>query len=370
MRRPPRPRRPPPGTPRAVEDDSPAPKSTPTAGPKLGPGSKLGRYVIQTTIGRGGMGVVYGAVDPKLGRRVAVKLVRRSTPTNAGKGDQYTTRLRREALALARLVHPNIVTIFDIGVERWGTFVAMEYVRGQNVRNWIREAARSWSEIVELFCEAGEGLAAAHAAGIVHRDFKPANVMITPRGQVKVLDFGLARGTRSEDPWLHDTDDGLLCRKLTRADTIVGTTGYMPPEQLLGREVDHRSDQFAFCVALFEALHGAKPYSGKNPIELARSYASAERNEIPLRKDIPPHVLDTIERGMSLEPTQRFANMDELLRSLRGRPATRRPTLRTAVGVLALVCTAFAASTVTAWLHGDDSTASAEACTVEASVTP
>lgn len=293
------------------------------------------------------MGVVYGAVDPTLGRRVAVKLVRGGRATA-----RYRDRLQREALALARLCHPNIVTLFDIGTTRHGTFVAMEYVRGIDLRKWLRVAPRTVEEILEAFTKAAEGLAAAHAAGLVHRDFKPTNVMVTPDGRVKVLDFGLARGLPSQDPWLGSTDSGILARRMTRADTVVGTTGYMPPEQLLGRDVSPASDQFAFCVALYEALHGARPFPGKTPIEQARSYAAGARTEVKVRRDVPPHVRTAIERGMELEPHLRFRSMRELLEALRPPPPPSRRR-RTMLLVAALVGTAVMSSALTAWLAPD-----------------
>ena len=318
----------------------------------LPPSTAVGRYVVQNVLGRGGMGVVYGAVDPTLGRRVAVKLVRSGRPTT-----RYRDRLQREALALARLCHPNIVTLFDIGTTTHGTFVAMEYVRGIDLRKWLRVAPRTVEEILEVFMAAGEGLAAAHAAGLVHRDFKPTNVMVTPDRHVKVLDFGLARAAPSQDPWLGSTDSAILARRMTRADTVVGTTGYMPPEQLLGREVSPASDQFAFCVALYEALHGARPFPGKTPIEQARSYASGSRTEVQLRRGVPVRVREALERGMELEPHLRFRGMPELLEALRPPP----PLSRRRRGMLlaaALLATAVMSSAVTAWLAPDE----AQAC--------
>jgi eukaryotic-like serine/threonine-protein kinase len=287
---------------------------------------------------------VYGTVDPALGRRVAVKLVRGGQPTA-----RYRDRLQREALALARLCHPNIVTLFDIGTTTHGTFVAMEYVRGIDLRRWLRVEPRSVEQILEVFALAGEGLAAAHAAGLVHRDFKPTNVMVTPDARVKVLDFGLARGSPSEDPWLGSTDSVILARRMTQADTVVGTTGYMPPEQLLGHEVSPASDQFAYCVALFEALHGARPFPGKTALEQARSYAAGTRNEVKARPGVPPRVRAALERGMELEPHQRFRGMRELLEALAPPPppSRRRRGLLLATLVLA---TAAASSAITAWL--------------------
>ena len=327
-----------------VDDDVPKRRATPEWSPgreTVCKGETIGRYVVHRQLGRGGMGIVYGAVDPELGRRVAIKLVR----TKAKRGPQYTTRLRREAEALARLDHPNIVSIYDIGANRRGTFVAMEYVRGMSIRKWLRQGKRSWRDIVEVFAAAGRGLAAAHAAGLVHRDFKPSNVMVTLDGRVKVLDFGLARGTPTDDPWLN-TQACLLSRRMTRADTIVGTTGYMPPEQLLGSEVGPLSDQFSFSVALFEALHGDKPYVGKDAIDQARAYTEGRRNPVEPRRDLPGKLRRTIERGMSLRLEERYPNMDALLHDLTWEPPQRK---RTALVLIALVCTACVSASAATW---------------------
>lgn len=337
------------GVPEAVHSDSRAELRPP--GKPLTPGTAVGRYVVHTVLGRGGMGIVYGAVDPILGRRVALKLVR-----GGRSSARYRERLQREALALARLCHPNIVTLFDIGTTSHGTFVAMEYVRGIDLRKWLRIAPRSFEDILSVFQAAGRGLAAAHAAGLVHRDFKPTNVMVTPDRRVKVLDFGLARGERSLDPWLSATDGSLLARRMTRADTIVGTTGYMPPEQLLGKGVSPASDQFAFCVALFEALFGKRPFGGKTPVEQARNYASGSRTEVADRDDVPPQTIAALERGIAMDPLDRFRDMQDLLDALRPpAPSKRRQRLRTAALVLA---TAALSAVATTWLH----TATAPVC--------
>ena len=307
------------------------------------PGARIGRYVIARPLGRGGMGVVYGAVDPTLGRRVAIKLVRLG---DHGQPFRSTARLQREALALARLSHPNIVGIYDFGMTAGGTFVAMEFIPGCSLKAWL-ETPRSVADIVEVFVQAGRGLVAAHEAGIVHRDFKPSNVMVTPEGTVKVLDFGLARGTPSEDPWLEGTaDDSLLSRKLTRADVILGTTGYMSPEQLLGRQVGPYSDQFSFCVALFEAIYGVRPFPGRNPIELARSYADGLRNTPKTPRKVPSRLHALIERGLSMEPAERYPSMQALLNDLARGPRIR---WRTVAGFLVVLSTACLSAAATMW---------------------
>ncbi|MDQ3297575.1 MAG: protein kinase, partial [Myxococcota bacterium] len=197
------------------------------------PGAQLGRYSVLASLGAGGMGVVYAAYDPELDRKIAVKVLR-----HARAGDQ----LRDEARAIAKLAHPNVVAVHDVGRADGDVFIAMEHVDGVTVRDWLRTPHRV-PEILHVFEQAGAGLAAAHRAGLVHRDVKPSNIMIGNDGRVRVLDFGLA---------LADLEPG----------TIVGTPAYMAPEQQRGEAVDPRADQYAFCVALWEAVAGRRPEAG------------------------------------------------------------------------------------------------------------
>ena len=298
------------------------------------------------------MGEVYGAIDPALDRRVAIKLVQRC---RSGEPFRYAKRLQREALALARLSHPNIVGIYDFGSTKAGAYVVMEFVKGLNLRQWLDQDSPPADRVLEVLLAAGRGLAAAHSEGIVHRDFKPSNVMVAVDGSVKVLDFGLAMGTPARDSWVDDQpQESALTRKLTKADVILGTTGYMPPEQLLGRPVDARTDQFAFCVTLFEALYGVRPFPGRNPVELAASYAAQRRSEVDAEPNIPHRVRRVLERGLSLEPDERFPSMQVLLDAL-DRP--RRPWGRWAAATAALVGTACASATIAIWLTRSDAQA-------------
>lgn len=286
------------------------------------------------------MGVVYGAIDPELERRVAIKLVRARDEDHARR---FTTRLRREAQALARVVHPNIVALYDVGTARQGAFMSMEYLRGQNLKRWLASEDRRWTEILAVFVEAGQGIAAAHAAGLVHRDFKPTNVMLCNDGRVKVLDFGLAFGTPTLDPWLTTTNNGgnasLLSRKLTRHNVVLGTVGYMSPEALLSDDpVGPRSDQFSFCVALFEALYGARPYPGRDPVEMAAAFANGRMRPPIRRAGVPRRIERAILRGLSLDPVERFMHMDMLLDELRWRPRRRWRALATAGAIVSTAC--------------------------------
>jgi len=198
------------------------------------------RYEVRTELGRGGMGTVYLAHDRTLGRDVALKL-HRAGHSVAGSG---ADRLQREAVAMAKLAHPNVVNVFEVAIVDDRMYVAMEYVRGTTLRGWLGTSKRSWREVVAMLAATGRGLAAAHAAGLVHRDFKPENVLVGDDGRPRVGDFGLARADHAAvvvDPETLDTAD-------TMTAGLAGTPAYMAPEQLMGDPVDARSDQFAFCV--------------------------------------------------------------------------------------------------------------------------
>ena len=247
--------------PAAPRTASSAPATAPAVEPAgLAHGAVLGRYVIEELIGAGGMGVVYRARDPDLGRAVAIKLLGRV------RSDwQWRARLLREAQAMARLAHPNVVTVYDVGLAHDGLFVAMEYVEGVTLRRWLAEP-RARHEIVAAFAGAGRGLHAAHLAGLVHRDFKPDNVLMASDGRARVTDFGLARWEAAEaTDAAADAAPGDRSAApvgLTVDDAVMGTPGYMAPEQYAGTAVDARTDQFAFTCALYEALHGQRPFTG------------------------------------------------------------------------------------------------------------
>ncbi|HSR98377.1 MAG TPA: serine/threonine-protein kinase, partial [Kofleriaceae bacterium] len=235
------------GAPPTVES---APIPGPSAEPgRLAYGAVLGRYVIEELIGAGGMGVVYRARDPDLGRAVAIKQLGRV------RSDwQWRARLLREAQAMARLAHPNVVTVYDVGLAEDGLFVAMEYVEGMTLRRWLTEP-RTRQEIAAAFVAAGRGLHAAHLAGLVHRDFKPDNVLVSTDGRVRVTDFGLVRADAGPDEPAPTGQPAAVVDApgLTVADAVMGTPGYMAPEQYGGAAVDARTDQFAFSCALYEA---------------------------------------------------------------------------------------------------------------------
>ncbi len=292
-----------------------------TADPE--PRDQLGRYSLLRELGRGGMGIVHEAVDPELGRRVAIKRLHPDVAAAAG------PRLLREARALARLSHPHVVTVFELGSVGDEIYIVMELVEGTTLRAWLRESSRSIDEILGAFGAAGQGLAAAHRAGLVHRDFKPDNVLVSDDGSIKVVDFGLVHtgSVAGGLPWppsgsgppTHDPDTD----PITRTGGWLGTPRYMAPEQLRGEATDARTDQFGFCVSLWEALAGRPPFGGESLTTL-RDNVLAGRLEraAPGLSRVLRRIL---ERGLAGPPDERFASMEALLSALeRASPRRRR----------------------------------------------
>jgi serine/threonine protein kinase/formylglycine-generating enzyme required for sulfatase activity len=305
----------------------------------LAVGAKVGRYLVVERIGAGAMGVVYAAYDPKLDRKIALKLLR----PQEGKGDQArrTARLEREAQAIAKLSHPNVVGIFDVGVHEGQVFMAMEYLAGGTLRDWLAAKKRPWREILKMFIEVGHGLAGAHAEGLIHRDFKPDNVLLDKNGVPKVVDFGLVRLSAAVDP----TASGGIDRgtsgdakqeevasaphvtgptALTRTGALTGTPAYMAPEQFLGKPIDARTDQFAFFVALYEALYGERPFAGETVMGLADSVTSGKVRSAPKGSDIPGWVRACVVQGLRVDPAERYSGFGQLLSVLANDPVVRR----------------------------------------------
>jgi tetratricopeptide (TPR) repeat protein/predicted Ser/Thr protein kinase len=295
-----------------------------------GEGGRLGRYLILRLLGEGGMGLVFAAYDEDLDRKVAIKLLRTDGP--AGPLDKNW--LLAEAKAMARLSHPNVVQIYDVGELEGQIFVAMELVTGASLRDWLRQERRTIPEITRVFVEAGRGLAAVHRAGLVHRDFKPQNVLVADDGRVRVLDFGLAlfhldledSGARGPGTGAHRS---LAATAATSATTRVagritaGTPAYMSPEQLRGDPTDARSDQFAFCVALYEALFHERPYPGKNLRELRESITAGKIRPPPADTRVPARLRKLLLRGLDPAPARRWSSMSELLAALDVDPRRR-----------------------------------------------
>ncbi|HEY8376023.1 MAG TPA: protein kinase, partial [Nannocystis sp.] len=310
-------------------------------GAPLGRGARIDRYVIEDVLGAGGMGIVYRAVDPELGRPVALKLVRApnggSSPTSQGQA-----RLLREAQAMAKIAHPNIVTVYDVGVARDQVFVAMELVDGVSMSTWLRERPRSWREVLHVMQQAGRGLEAAHAAGLVHRDFKPDNILVGRDGRVRVVDLGLARPAAAPTPREHDRPtatgdaDPSLPRELdlTRTGAIIGTPLYMAPEQHLGEAVDARTDQYSFCVTLFEGLYGTFPFTGATYPELVCRVLGGGPDDPPRDARVPRWLHRIVLRGLSTAPDARYPSMSALLDALE-RGLSRKWRLWLAGGLVA-----------------------------------
>jgi tetratricopeptide (TPR) repeat protein/predicted Ser/Thr protein kinase len=315
-------------------------------------GALLGRYVVLEALGRGGMGEVFAAYDPELDRKLAIKVLK---PERAGSG-RGQLRMMREAQALAKLSHPNVVAIHDVGTHAGRVFVAMEFVAGRTLRAWLEDRPRGWRAIVEVWRAAGRGLAAAHAKGIVHRDFKPDNVMVSVDGQVRVLDFGLAHAHRSEggDPpeatGSEEIDlplglrSSTLDSRITRHGAVLGTPAYMSPEQHLGQPTDASTDQFSFCVSLYEALYGEAPFGGDTPQARAYAVTTGEIRPAPRGTKVPAFVRRLLLRGLSVRPQDRHVDLVHLLDGLGRDPAATRRRIALACGGIAALGVAIAAS--------------------------
>jgi tetratricopeptide (TPR) repeat protein len=324
-------------------------------------GASIGRYVVLGLVGRGGMGEVYAAYDPELDRKVAVKLLR----VKAGNGVSLAEgrqRTLREAQAIARLSHPNVVVAYDVGTFDEKVFIAMEFVDGNTVTYWLEQQPRTWQEILRIFIAAGRGLIAAHEKGLVHRDFKPDNVMVGKDGQVRVMDFGLARamperplrehrpragapnraelrvvgtetlavdqGTLVLNPEASESLSGqssadLFDARLTRTGAMMGTPAYMAPEQFFGAATDARTDQFSFCVSLYEALYGERPFEGKRLTELTAAVVQGTVREAPAGTKVPFWVRKILLRGLRSAAAERYTSMGELLEDLGRDPRAR-----------------------------------------------
>ena len=360
-------------------------------------GGTIGRYVVLGLVGRGGMGEVYAAYDPELDRKVAVKLLRIKPGAGVSllEGKQRTLR---EAQAIAKLSHPNVVVVFDVGTFEEKVFIAMEFLDGNTAGFWSQSQHRTWQETLKVYMAAGRGLAAAHDKGLVHRDFKPDNVMVSRDGQVRVMDFGLARqaekaapganggngkangdkasasgerpivttqrlpgpmvesgapiaplsgstlvltppGEDSRTPDLEVSNSAVFDQRLTRTGAMMGTPAYMAPEQFRGNPTDARTDQFAFCVALYEALYGERPFAGNTLMALTNNVVNGKVREAPTATKVPLWIRKILLRGLRVNADERWASMEDLIEALGKNPAIKR---RKAAGiVLSAVAMAF-----------------------------
>jgi eukaryotic-like serine/threonine-protein kinase len=278
---------------------------------------RIGRFTVQGQLGSGAMGTVFTAHDPDLDRLVAIKVASRTDNPVA------QARLRREARTMARLSHPNVVSVFEVGVHERQVFIAMERVDGVPLDRWLRDTRPSVETILGAFIQAGRGLAAAHDLGMIHRDFKPANVLVDRQGRVRVLDFGLAHAMHeaaegNDSDAVIATDDtsmtGTWKEHVTREGVLVGTPAYMAPEQFEHQPMDARTDQFAFCVALYEALEGTRPFRGDTLLALAESICGGVPQ--PSRRRLPKKLRAMLERGLARDPDARHASMHTLVERL------------------------------------------------------
>src|ERR687887_808879 len=275
----------------------------------------LGRYNIERTLGKGAMGVIYEGVDPRLGRRGAIKNILKSHP-DGGTGQDYSMRFVREAQAVARLNHPNIVQVYDFGEEADIAYLVMEFIRGKELKTFFDANERfDLKEAVRIMCELCDALDFAHNAGIIHRDIKPANVMLDAQARTKLTDFGIAR--------VQDSDRASVER--TQAGTLVGTPAYMSPEQIIGGQIDKRADVFSAGIILYQFLTGEKPFTGSG------ARANAEKN-IPEKPPLPSSLNDAVtplfdavvNRALAKDPDERFPSARDLSvalkRALEGKP--------------------------------------------------
>ncbi len=297
---------------------------------------KIGRYRILDRLGHGGMGVVYSAYDLELDRRVAIKLLlaEKLSPT-------AESRLRREAQAMAKVMHANVISVIEVGDHDGQTYVVMEYLRGRSLAQW-RSQHHSWREILAVYVQAGRGLAAAHHAGIIHRDFKPQNAMIVDEGpdagRVKVLDFGLARAAESAELVIPEEPSPaqVFAARLTATGALMGTPLYMAPEQLSGAPATALSDQYSFAAALYEALYAELPFKGETLAHLIRKVLDDELPPQP-NTAIPTRIHRILVRALARAPEQRFESMNALCEALEHDPSARRRTFALSFALSAVV---------------------------------
>src|SRR5262245_32903014 len=274
-------------------------------------GARLGPYEILAPLGAGGMGEVYRARDVSLERQVAIKVL----PEDVATDEKRLRRLFQEARAASALNHPNIVTVYGVGEEDSVSYIANELVEGKTLAEMMMGSELSTKKVLEIGVQIADGLAAAHEAGIIHRDLKPANVMLTKDGVVKILDFGLAK--RTAPAQRGDPHSATMPAADTLPGEIVGTAGFMSPEQVRGDEVDFRSDQFALGSLLYEMLTGRRAFQGATTIDMLSAILNQEPEPIArIRPDVPPPLRWTIERCLAKSPAERYQSSRDLAREL------------------------------------------------------
>jgi eukaryotic-like serine/threonine-protein kinase len=290
---------------------------------------RIGRYRVVAKVGEGGMGTVYRAHDPELDRPVALKVLKTHGSGPSGVAEQ--ARMLREARALAAISHPHVVEIFEVGEHRGVLYLAMEYIEATDLRAWLDFEVTPWREVLRIFVDAGRGLAAAHAVGLMHRDFKPSNVLLTADRRAIVVDFGLAKGlvdlsstpSAPTDPPSSPSGSATGAHAfeldLTQTGALVGTPAYMAPEQLRGKKSDAAADQFAFCVSVWEGLFGERPFAGRTPKQVLESIERTVPCPPSRARDgsrVGKRVLEALQRGLSVDPAARWPRLDDLLDAL------------------------------------------------------
>src|SRR6266540_609606 len=279
----------------------------------LNPGTRLGPYEVISLLGAGGMGEVWRARDTRLGREVALKIL----PSELSQDPERLRRFEREARAASALNHPNIVVIHDVGRSDSISYIAMERVHGRSLRDLMVPGPLPVRKILPLATQIANGLAGAHAAGIVHRDLKPENVMVSEDGLVKILDFGLAKLAMPPAEGLTAAPTVAIEAPRTEAGIILGTVGYMSPEQAAGREVDYRSDHFSFGSILYEMATGRQAFQGESTPQTLTAIIEKEPEPIAsIRPDIPEPLLWAIERCLAKAPAERYESTRDLARDL------------------------------------------------------
>jgi serine/threonine protein kinase len=284
---------------------------------------KIDRYEIRGQLGSGGSSIVFEAYDPHMDRVVALKLVDVSVIPGSDANDPVL-RSVREAQALAQISHPNVVRVYEVAREEDTVRIVMERVEGQTMRHWMKaEENRPWREVLRIFVQAARGLAAAHAGDLVHRDFKPDNVLVSRTGDVRVLDFGLARApVVPESSEQGDAASSTTALKIdvTQSGTILGTPAYMAPEQFSGDPATAASDQFSFCLVLYEALYGQRAFEGERFDDIRAAVTGTDPRPPPEDRDVPEFIWPVLKTGMSRRPEDRWESIEQLLGELKKYP--------------------------------------------------
>ncbi|MDC0719413.1 serine/threonine-protein kinase [Nannocystis bainbridge] len=326
--------------------------------------TSIGPFIVERKLGEGAMGVVFVGYDRKLERKVALKLVRRQLLGNPA----VRERMTREAQAMARLSNPHVVQVYQVGEHDGGIYMAMEYVEGETLSEWLGRTPRPWQRVLRTLCDAGRGLAAAHAAGLVHRDFKPDNVLVDGDGHARVLDFGLVqaegadepaeRGFRGasmdpevtttapgeEAPPAHATAPGTVpddrssmlhwSVRLTQLGNVLGTPAYMSPEQHFGRAAGPTSDQFSFAITLYEALYGVRPFGGDSWQAIRLQIQEGMVSPPPLESPVPRRLFKVIARALALEPGDRWPSLAAMIAALEHDPWKLRVRVAAMAGLI------------------------------------